>query len=32
MAQADLPGEILAMTGQAADRLLKQDSGDAALL
>ena len=32
MAQTNLPGEILAMTGQAADRLLKLDSGDAALL
>lgn len=32
MAQTLLPGEILAMTGQAADRLLKLDHGDAALL
>ena len=32
MAQAMLPGEALAMTGQTADRLLKLDSGDAALL
>ena len=32
MAQTLLPGEILAMTGQAADRLLKLDKGDAALL
>lgn len=32
MPQTFLPGEILAMTGQAADRLLKLDSGDAALL
>ena len=31
MTQTDLPGEILAMTGRAADRLLKLDSGDAAL-
>ena len=27
-----LPGEVLAMSAQAADRLLKLDSGDAALL
>ena len=27
-----IPGEVLAMSGQAADRLLKLDSGDAALL
>ena len=32
MAQTLIPGEILAMAGQAADRLLKLDSGDAALL
>ena len=32
MAQLLVPGEILAMTGQAADRLLRLDSGDAALL
>ena len=32
MAQILLPGSILAMTDQAADRLLKLDSGDAALL
>ena len=32
MAQSLLPGSILAMTDQAADRLLKLDSGDAALL
>ena len=32
MPQTFLPGEVLAMTGQAADRLLKLDSGDAALL
>lgn len=32
MTQTFLPGEILAMTAQAADRLLKLDSGDAALL
>lgn len=32
MAQSFLPGEALAMTAQAADRLLKLDSGDAALL
>ena len=31
MTQTDLPGEVLAMTGRAADRLLKLDSGDAAL-
>jgi DnaD/phage-associated family protein len=30
--QVLLPGEVLAMTGQAVDRLLKLDSGDAALL
>ena len=29
---AMFPGQALAMTGQAADRLLKLDSGDAALL
>ncbi|NBI67680.1 DnaD domain protein [Pseudoflavonifractor sp. 60] len=32
MSQSFLPGEVLAMTSQAADRLLKLDSGDAALL
>ena len=32
MAQLLTPGSILAMTDQAADRLLKLDSGDAALL
>ena len=32
MSQAFLPGEVLAITAQAADRLLKLDSGDAALL
>ena len=32
MAHALLPGEVLAMTGQAADRLLKLGDGDAALL
>ena len=32
MAQAYFPGEVLAMTAQAADRLLKLGSGDAALL
>lgn len=32
MSQTLLPGSILAMTDQAADRLLKLDSGDAALL
>jgi len=32
MSQILLPGSILAMTDQAADRLLKLDSGDAALL
>ena len=32
MFQTLLPGSILAMTDQAADRLLKLDSGDAALL
>ena len=32
MAQTMLPGSLLAMTGQAADRLLQLDSGDAALL
>ena len=32
MPQTFLPGGVLAMTGQAADRLLKLDSGDAALL
>lgn len=32
MAQALLPGSILAMTNEAAERLLRLDSGDAALL
>ena len=32
MSQAFFPGEVLAITAQAADRLLKLDSGDAALL
>ena len=32
MPQISFPGEVLAMTGQAADRLLKLDNGDAALL
>ena len=32
MSQILIPGSILAMTDQAADRLLKLDSGDAALL
>ena len=32
MAQGFLPGQVLAMTAQTADRLLKLDSGDAALL
>lgn len=32
MPQAFFPGEVLAITAQAADRLLKLDSGDAALL
>ena len=32
MAKLLIPGEVLAMTGQTADRLLKLDSGDAALL
>ena len=32
MANTLLPGEVLAMTGQAADRLLKLGDGDAALL
>lgn len=32
MAQTLIPGEILAISGQAADRILKLDSGDAALL
>ncbi len=32
MAYTLMPGEVLAMTGQAADRLLKLDHGDAALL
>lgn len=30
--EAVLPGGILSMTGEAADRLLRQDNGDAALL
>ncbi len=32
MPQIFLPGQVLAITAQAADRLLKLDSGDAALL
>lgn len=32
MAHTLMPGEVVAMTGQAADRLLKLDHGDAALL
>ena len=32
MARTFLPGEVVAMTAQTADRLLKLDSGDAALL
>ena len=32
MAQLLMPGSVVAMTDQAADRLLKLDSGDAALL
>ena len=32
MPQTFFPGEVLAITAQAADRLLKLDSGDAALL
>ena len=32
MPQISFPGEVLAMTGQAADRLLKLDNGGAALL
>ena len=32
MLQPFLPGQVLAITAQAADRLLKLDSGDAALL
>ena len=32
MSQTLLPGSIVAMTDQAADRLLQADSGDAALL
>ena len=32
MSQTFFPGEVLAITAQAADRLLKLDSGDAALL
>ena len=32
MPQAFFPGEVLAITAQAADRLLELDSGDAALL
>ena len=31
MSQTLLPGSIVAMTDQAADRLLRADSGDAAL-
>ena len=31
MAQLLMPGSVVAMTDQAADRLLKLDSGDAAL-
>lgn len=32
MSQTLLPGSIIAMTDQAADRLLRADNGDAALL
>ena len=32
MAETFLPGQVLAITAQAADRLLKLDSGDAALV
>ena len=32
MSPALLPGSIVAMTDQAADRLLRLDNGDAALL
>ena len=32
MSHTLMPGEVVAMTGQAADRLLKLDHGDAALL
>ena len=32
MARTFLPGEVVAMTAKTADRLLKLDSGDAALL
>ena len=32
MPQMFLPGEVLAIAAQAADRLLALDSGDAALL
>ena len=32
MARTFLPGEVLAITAQTADRLLRLDSGDAALL
>lgn len=32
MSETLVPGEILALSGEAADRLLKLDSGDAALL
>ena len=32
MPQTMLPGSLLAMTGQTADRLIQLDSGDAALL
>ena len=32
MPEVLLPGSVLALSGQAADRLLRLDSGDAALL
>ena len=32
MAKLLIPGEVLAITGQAADLLLRLDNGDAALL
>ena len=32
MSQTLIPGGLLAMTGEAADRLLRLDNGDAALL
>ena len=32
MSQTFFPGQVLAIAAQAADRLLKLDSGDAALL